>query len=78
MSTQHWPSWWYGPDGKGAVFASADEVPRGWKDHPSKHGPQDPEPAPVAKTNSRAPAKRAAPKKVGRKPAAKPAAPLDL
>ncbi len=29
-----WPSWRYGPDGQGKIFNSADEVPKGWKDHP--------------------------------------------
>lgn len=29
-----WPSWRYGPNGASGVFNSADEVPKGWKDHP--------------------------------------------
>lgn len=29
-----WPSWRYGPNGASGVFGSADEVPKGWKDHP--------------------------------------------
>lgn len=36
MENQHWPSWRYGPGGAAGVFASAGEVPAGWKDHPSK------------------------------------------
>jgi len=30
------PSWMYGPNGASAVFKSAEEVPAGWADHPSK------------------------------------------
>lgn len=29
-----WPSWRYGPDGASKICASADDVPKGWKDHP--------------------------------------------
>lgn len=31
-----WPAWRYGPGGKSDVFKSADDVPEGWADHPSK------------------------------------------
>lgn len=31
-----WPSWRYGANGAAAVFASADEVPEGWYEHPSE------------------------------------------
>lgn len=40
--TETFPSWRYGPDGEAAVFNSADDVPKGWKDHPPK--PKDQEP----------------------------------
>lgn len=30
-----WPAWYYGPDGKSAVFNSAEDVPAGWVTHPS-------------------------------------------
>lgn len=36
------PSWRYGPDGAQAVFQSADDVPAGWVDHPSKFKSADP------------------------------------
>lgn len=31
-----WPAWRFGPDGAKEVFQSAEEVPPGWHDHPSK------------------------------------------
>lgn len=31
-----WPSWRYGPNGEARVFPRADDVPKGWEDHPSK------------------------------------------
>jgi len=31
-----WPAWYYGPDGRAEIFKSAEEVPSGWEDHPSK------------------------------------------
>lgn len=31
---QTFPAWFYGPDGEAAVFDSADDVPKGWADHP--------------------------------------------
>lgn len=31
-----WPAWRYGPNGECAVFATADDVPPGWVDHPGK------------------------------------------
>ena len=34
-----WPSTRYGPDGQSGVFNSADEVPKGWEDHPAKVKP---------------------------------------
>lgn len=30
------PGWRYGPEGKKALFASADDVPAGWAEHPSE------------------------------------------
>lgn len=36
MSDNNWPAWYYGPDGASDIFQNADEVPNGWKDHPSK------------------------------------------
>jgi len=44
-----WPAWWYGPEGQGKVFQSADEVPEGWKDTPFKPG-ETPELPAAAKT----------------------------
>lgn len=32
------PTWAYGPDGQSGIFNSADEIPSGWEDHPSKVG----------------------------------------
>lgn len=31
-----WPAARYGPDGQSGIFNSAEEVPAGWRDHPSK------------------------------------------
>lgn len=36
MNINLWPSWFYGPNDKSEVFESADQVPEGWQDHPSK------------------------------------------
>ena len=36
--TESWPAWYYGPNGASDVFDSADQVPAGWHDHPSKVG----------------------------------------
>lgn len=33
---QEFPQWAYGPGGASAVFNSAEEIPAGWVDHPSK------------------------------------------
>lgn len=30
------PRWYYGPNGAADVFQSAEEVPEGWVEHPSK------------------------------------------
>jgi hypothetical protein len=40
---QTFPAWFYGPDGQSAICDSADAVPKGWADHPSKvkGGPLD-------------------------------------
>lgn len=35
---QSWPAWFFGPNGAKQIFQSADEVPAGWQDHPSKVG----------------------------------------
>lgn len=35
---KNWPAWRYGPGGQGGVFECEDDVPSGWKDHPSKVG----------------------------------------
>lgn len=32
---QSWPAWFYGPEGKKAVFNSAEDVPDGWVDYDS-------------------------------------------
>lgn len=32
------PAWFYGPKGEAQQFGSEEDVPKGWKDHPSKHG----------------------------------------
>jgi hypothetical protein len=40
---QHWPRWFYGPQGKSNVFDSVEAVPAGWKDHPSKLSEKDAE-----------------------------------
>ena len=34
----YWPSWRYGPGGQAAIFECAEDVPKGWEDHPSKVG----------------------------------------
>jgi hypothetical protein len=31
-----WPSWRYGPNGEAQIFEKAEDVPKGWEDHPSK------------------------------------------
>jgi len=31
-----WPSWRYGPNGEAEIFEKAEDVPKGWQDHPSK------------------------------------------
>lgn len=36
MDDNQFPQWAYGPGGKSGVFNSADEIPAGWVDHPSK------------------------------------------
>lgn len=36
-----WPAWRYGPDGQSEIFQTEDDVPAGWKDHPSKVGKKD-------------------------------------
>jgi hypothetical protein len=33
---QEWPKWFFGPNDRSGVFDSADDVPTGWVDHPSK------------------------------------------
>jgi hypothetical protein len=38
-----WPSFRYGPDGKGKVFQSAEEVPEGWTDSPKAVAAPEPE-----------------------------------
>ena len=30
------PTWRYGPGGAAAIFTDPNDVPAGWKDHPSK------------------------------------------
>lgn len=39
----NWPAWFYGPDDQSAIFQKDDEIPEGWKDHPSKVGNADEE-----------------------------------
>ena len=36
MAEQTFPAWFYGPDGQSAICESADDVPKGWADHPGK------------------------------------------
>ena len=31
-----WPKWFFGPAGASDIFESAEDVPEGWVDHPSK------------------------------------------
>ena len=50
---KRWPSWRYGPQGEAQVFASAGEVPAGWKEHPSHFD----KPEKAASTKAVAPAK---------------------
>lgn len=33
---KNWPAWRYGSKGESQIFQSEDEVPAGWRDHPSK------------------------------------------
>ena len=52
--TDTFPSFRYGPDGAAAVFDSADDVPKGWFDHPSKvKGAPDPSEATSERRASR-------------------------
>lgn len=46
MPDTEFPKWFYGPKGAAEVFESAEEVPEGWVEHPSKldGAPQDPAP----------------------------------
>lgn len=43
-----WPSWRFGPNGQSDVFDSADDVPVGWQDHPSKVGEKPAKAPPTA------------------------------
>jgi hypothetical protein len=36
MSKISWPAWFYGPNGKSAIFEAEGDVPPGWQDHPEK------------------------------------------
>lgn len=36
MEDNKFPQWAHGPDGQSGVFNSAEEIPAGWVDHPSK------------------------------------------
>lgn len=59
-----WPAWYYGPNNQSATFGSPEEVPAGWKDHPSLVEPEKvitlartgSAPAPVATTGAASPA----------------------
>ena len=59
-----WPSCFYGPNGEAEVFASAEDVPAGWADHPSKVAkPADPfDHDGDGKAGGSRPRKKAAPK----------------
>lgn len=35
-----WPAWYYGPNNQADTFGSPEEVPAGWKDHPSLVEPE--------------------------------------
>jgi len=62
MEKQNWPSWRYGPKGEADVFASASDVPAGWKEHPSEFGGKPaPAAAPMASTSTASPTPPAAP-----------------
>lgn len=51
--SKRWPAWYYGPDDAAEIFSSADDVPEGWHDHPSKVGEKAPKKAsPVDPTGS--------------------------
>jgi len=39
MDNKSWPAWYYGPNNQAEMFSSAEEVPAGWVDHPSKVAP---------------------------------------
>lgn len=41
------PAWRYGPNGEESIFATPDQVPKGWADHPSAFAGK--KPAPEAK-----------------------------
>lgn len=47
------PKWAYGAGGKSGIFNSADEIPAGWEDHPSKVGTElsDGVQTPIASAN---------------------------
>lgn len=36
MSQKDFPAWMYGPNDAAEIFESADDIPAGWVDHPSK------------------------------------------
>jgi hypothetical protein len=44
------PAWFYGPNDQRAVFESANDVPAGWQDHPSKVKGAQPDPDAGTKT----------------------------
>jgi hypothetical protein len=54
MGNQTFPSFRYGPGGRSAIFRSAEEVPEGWQDHPSR----------VVESKTEEPKPRGRPKKV--------------
>lgn len=37
MDPIKWPAWYYGPNGEAEIFQKAEDVPKGWQDHPGKH-----------------------------------------
>lgn len=66
-----WPAWRYSaecPEGK--VFATADDVPEGWVDHPSKIGKVEAPAAPTGQTAKKADEPKKEPTKAEAKRAA--------
>lgn len=62
-----WPAWRYGPDGKGKVFNTPDEVPDGWTDVSPKAAAAGAVPAaPKAKAPAKEPDKEPTPEEAAK------------